>query len=293
MELLGAFGLKAVGALTLLWALLLLMWRWDDALLRGTAAKLDEEMKAGRPSAATVDAAVEALLSATLGPRLSLGRKAWAVLRTTLVSTFAMLLIYFMAIDEHVPALFGSLEAVKRLSLQFVLSGLATVYGSLWVADAVAGMLIPRLSRAGATATSLFIAFDLAVKLAALHLVTAATYVAAASLFGSFGGEPRLALGAVRESVALALRMENLTAVYVYAVLISGFPLFLTLMLRLCQIGDALPFLWRRLRPIFGVDKAPVRALAAVLAVFMAGCGLVAASMLSGAAGAAAAALAR
>ena len=163
-----------------------------------------------------------------------------------------------------------------------------TVNLPLWIADSVAGLLVPRVSRAGPGGTALLIVFDLAVKLIALHVVTAATYVSAAVLFGSFTGEPALALGAVRESLALALTFGNLSAVYVYAALISGFPLFLALLLKLSAASDALPFLWRRLRPLTGMEKTPVRTLAAVLALFLAGAGVLASLMLAGAADAAA-----
>ncbi|MEM1313318.1 MAG: hypothetical protein AAGI51_02110 [Pseudomonadota bacterium] len=279
---------KGLGAGVILWALLRLMWNWDDDLLKGAAATLDAEMRAGRPSRETADAAARQLLEATLGPRLPLRDKARRVFWTTLASSVALLALYFMSIPEHAAAILRDGEMIRRLSLQFVLSGLVIVYLSLWIADSVAGLLIPRMARAGPGGAALLIAFDLAAKLIALHAATAATYVGAALLVGSFGGEPALALGAVRPTLALALSFGNLSSVYVYAVLISGYPLFLALLLKLAASGDGVAFLWRRLRPLFGVERTPVRTLAAVLAAFLAGAGVVASLMLTGAADAAA-----
>ncbi|MEM6745627.1 MAG: hypothetical protein AAF676_18105 [Pseudomonadota bacterium] len=287
MDPLAALGIKGLGAGVILWTLLRLMWNWDDDLLAETASDLDAEMRAGRPSKETAWMAAAQLLNATLGPRQPVAAKARRVFWTSLASCLALLALYFMTIPEHAAATLRSFEAVKRLSLQFVLSGLVTVFLTLWIADTVAGLLVPRIARAGPGGTALLILFDLAVKLIALHAATAATYVSAAVLFGSFGGEPALALGAAPESLALALGFGNLSAVYVYAALISGFPLFLALLLKLSAASDALPFLWRRLRPLTGMDKTPIKTLAAVLALFLAGAGLVASYMLAGAAEAA------
>ena len=115
MDLLAAFGFKTLTAGVILWALLRLMWDWDDDLLAETAAALEAEMRAGRPSQATAWTAAAQLLNATLGARLPFADKARRVLWTSVASSVAMLALYIMELHEHAAAIAHSFEADNRL----------------------------------------------------------------------------------------------------------------------------------------------------------------------------------
>jgi hypothetical protein len=73
------------------------------------------------------------------------------------------------------------------------------------------------------------LAADIAARIGgfiALHLLI---YPGSALMFGSFGGDPLQALRVVRPTLAQAAAFGNLSGVYLYATLVSAFPLHMVL----------------------------------------------------------------
>lgn len=107
--------------------------------------------------------------------------------------------------------------------------------------------------RAGALAPGLVLALDAPLRIAifvALHILI---YPGSALAFGSFRGDPLLALRAVGPTLAQAAGFANLSGVYLYATLVSALPLNMAL-------ADALAR--RRFGKRLGLEQLIVAALA-------------------------------
>ncbi len=271
---------KLVGAAGIFAALTVFLWDWDKPLLGVVVRALSQSLRAGRTPGHRETAALSAeVLRSSIGPR-PVGALALHVLWTSLVSLVLLSIFYFMTIPEHLTAFFGTWESVRRFLVIFILNGLTTVFLVGYAGAAAMGPLVPRIAAAGPWGVFRFILFDLAVKLVALVLVTAATYVLFARLGGSFGGSWRTALGVIPETLAMALRVENLASVYVYAALVGGFPLFVVLLVKLSGRYAVFPLFWQRLGRLFPLDEKPVRYFGILLAIFAAAAAVVASLVL-------------
>ena len=262
--------LRLAGGAGIFAALTVFLWDWDKRLLGDVVRALSRSLQAGRRPGRDETAALSAeVLRTSIGPR-PIGRLALHVLWTSLVSLFLLAIFYFMTIPDHVTAFFGTWESVWRFLVIFLLNGLTTVFLVGYASAAVLGPLVPRIAAAGPWGVVRFILFDLAVKLVALVLVTAATYVLFAEIGGSFGGSWRTALRVIPETLGLALEVENLASVYVYAALLGGFPLFVVLLVKFSGRYAAFPLFWQRLGRLFPLDEKPVRYFGILLAIFAA-----------------------
>lgn len=262
--------MKLAGGGGIFATLTVFFWGWDKRLLGDAVVALSRSLEAGRVPGRDETAALSAgVLRSSIGPR-PVGALALHVLWTSLVSLILLANFYFMTIPDHALAFFGTWESVWRFLVVLLLNGFVTVFAVGYVAAAVMGPLVSRVAAAGPAGVLRFILFDLAVKLAALVLVTAASFVLFARLYGSFGGSWRTALSVIPETLALALRVGTLASIYVYAALLSGFPLFVVLLIKLSGRYAAFPAFWRRLARLVPLDEKPVRYFGILLAIFAA-----------------------
>lgn len=114
--------------------------------------------------------------------------------------------------------------ALARFLRQILTNGLPVVFAVNTVSVILLSQLRLRKVAAGAALMLDFLART--AFFAALHAVI---FFASALMFGSFGGDPLLALRVVGPTLAQAAAFGNLSGVYLYATLISALPLHMAL----------------------------------------------------------------
>ena len=120
----------------------------------------------------------------------------------------------------------GGGPAVGLLLRQIAVNGLPTVVAATWAG----AVLLDTWARGrGPWAVALA---DTTVRLLVVAILHAATFAVAAHAFGSFGGDRVIALRVVAPTLARAALFENLSGVYLYAVLAIALPMQVAAMRR-------------------------------------------------------------
>ncbi|MDF2233431.1 hypothetical protein P2H44_12795 [Albimonas sp. CAU 1670] len=289
MEFLASVGVALAAGAGIFAVLAAVTWNWDAGLLTRTARDLAQALAA--PGAgdgpaersakqAAARAASEAFLRAALGPEAPFVRFALRAATASAGALAAMTLIYFLSIPGLPVDFFTDGTSLKLLLRQVALNGFVSAFLVTWASWAVGGAMIPRLAGAGPGRLALHIVFDIAFKLALLCGLSAVIFALFAKVFGSFGGSPAVAVSVVPETIAAALQFRALSGAQVYAALLSGFPWFLLMTLRLAGARPWTAELWRRVERTAPIADRPFRFLGLLLAAFCALSGLAAAQML-------------
>lgn len=215
--------LRLVAAAILFLALLVPL----GAALRRLPPELRDRLAEARRGAPAADPelarrAAEAGLAAALATRLRPLAFLGHALLLGLCGVAAVLSVWVLAEPGRAAALIADPGPFSNLSFAFVSSEALGLLLLIWIAAAVETPLAPR-----AAAAPRLLWLDPALRLLLLVPVTAGVFVAYAWTVGAFGGEARGALAAVPGSLGLALAAANLSAVHVWAALISGTPLLL------------------------------------------------------------------
>ncbi len=281
MEILSSLlGVLATG-LGIFTVLAAVTWNWDAGLLKGTARTLARELaRPGRAGEAAAREASEAFLRAALGPEAPFGRFALRAAACSAGALLALTLVYFQSIPDLPASFFTEWASLKLLLRQMLLNGFVSAFLVTWASWAVGGAMIGRLAGAGPGRLALHIAFDILLKLALLLGASAVIFALFARFAGSFGGSVETAVAVVPETLASALAFRALSGAQVYAALLTGFPWFLLLILRLAAPRPWVGELWRRVGRALPIEDKPFRFLGILLAGFCAVSGLAAAQML-------------
>lgn len=115
-------------------------------------------------------------------------------------------------------------SALARFLRQIVTNGVPTVF----TVNAVSMMLFAHL-RSRSVDAKAALALDFAARTVLFAALHALVFFASASLFGSFGGDPKQALRVVGPTLGQAAGFGNLSGVYLYATLVSALPLHMAL----------------------------------------------------------------
>lgn len=277
MELLAATGIRLGGALGIFAVLCGLLWDWDKPLLGGVARALARDLRQGRThDPAASNGAASALLRAALGPGLPFRRFIAKVAGASLCSLVALILVYFMSMPGLTVGFFTDEMSLKLLLRQVAFNGFLIVFLVTWASWAVGARFAGRLAEASAARLALHIVFDILLKLALTVVVTGAVYAAFAHFAGSFGGSVVTALRVIPETLQGAFAFRGLSGAYVYATLLTGFPYFMALLLRISATRPEAGALWRRVARVAPIEDKPFRFLAVLLAGFSAAAGLIA-----------------
>jgi hypothetical protein len=276
MGMAGELGLRLAGAAAILAALSAFFWDLDRRLTGGAGLAVSQSLAAGRRPGPGQTAALSAeLLRGSIGPR-PVGALALHILQSSLVALLVLAIVALMTTPDHLATFLGTWESVRRFVAILLLNGLTSVFLAGYAAAAVIGPLAPRIAACGPAGAAGFVLAELAVRLAALVLVTAGTYVLFARIGGSFGGSWRTALAVIPETLALALRGHSLASVVTYAALLGGLPLQVVLLVKLAGSSPGFPALWRGLGRLVPLDGRPVRFFGILLAILAAAAALVA-----------------
>jgi len=273
-ELAIALGAQVAGATIIFMLLASLLWRWDERILDTLAKTLAADIERRAPDPHATQQAAADLLSSMVGREVGLLSLALEALSHTVVSLAVVFAFYLMNNYAFAVQLWDDGLARALLINQFIFTGLLVVFLATYASLAVTAYFRHEIARSGPWQLAAFIAFDILFKLAVFSVLTAAVYVAFARIQGSFGGDVRTAVTVVPETIRYALTFQGLAGVYVYAVLISGFPLFIILVMKLAVGSRVFARSWPRVARLLPIENKPFRFLGIMLATFVAASGL-------------------
>ena len=156
--------------------------------------------------------------------RLPVTRFALNTVVLSLLALAPVLGLYIAMVPGFWPHLIAADAALARFFRQILTNGLPVVF----VVNALGFVLFARL-RAERLRPGAVLVIDMVARIGAFIALHVAIYPASALMFGSFGGDPLQALGVVGPTLAQAAAFGNLSGVYLYATLVSAFPLHMAL----------------------------------------------------------------
>ncbi|MGR3434272.1 MAG: hypothetical protein ACU0CO_05180 [Shimia sp.] len=162
----------------------------------------------------------------TPGP-LDIAQPAWRFLRNLLLMSVAALtagMALYVALRPGTAEMLtaNGWPAARLLLRQTLVNGLPVVAITTWVGAVLHGAQTePAMSH---KRWLVLAAADPVIRLAVFAGLHAAIYVLAADWFGSFGGDKVTALRTVAPTLARAAWLENLSGVYLYAILAVSLP---------------------------------------------------------------------
>jgi len=142
----------------------------------------------------------------------------------SLIGLAPALALYIALIPGFFSHLYGTEGALAGLTRQILTNGLPVVF----VVNAFGLSLFAQL-RAERIRPEFVLAADMAARIGAFIALHVLIYPASALIFGSFGGDPLLALRVVGPTLVQAATFGNLSGVYLYATLVSALPLHMVL----------------------------------------------------------------
>ena len=137
-----------------------------------------------------------------------------------------MLLLYVLLSPGFASALAAGGASLSRFSRQLITNGVPVVVVVNYV-----GFFLFALSnkQPGSNRDSaIFIAVDVVARIGVFVGLHALIYVLSADWFGSFGGDPVVALRVVGPTLVRSAYFENISGVYLYATLVGALPLYLS-----------------------------------------------------------------
>ncbi len=142
----------------------------------------------------------------------------------SLIGLLPVLALYVALVPGFWSHLIATEAALTGFSRQILTNGLPVVF----VVNAFSLSLFAQL-RAERLRPGLVLAADMASRIGAFIALHVLIYPASSLIFGSFGGDPLQALRVLGPTLAQAAAFGNLSGVYLYATLVSAFPLHLVL----------------------------------------------------------------
>lgn len=155
---------------------------------------------------------------------LPLARFARNTILLSLIGLGPVLAVYVALVPGFWSHLISTEAALAGFSRQILTNGLPVVF----VVNAFGLSLFARL-RADRLRPEQVLAADMAARIGGFVALHVLIYPASALMFGSFGGDPLQALRVLGPTLTQAAAFGNLSGVYLYATLVSAFPLHLVL----------------------------------------------------------------
>lgn len=246
--------------------------------------------KAGPATLALAEAAMRECVAAQIGPHAPIRRMLLTTLVASAVASLSLLFVYIGASRGFLFQFTTDWTALALVIRQYAFSGFVSILLATFASFSLVGALAGVLARASPGALALLAVGDMGLRMVVFAGATAATHVAFALLFDSFGGSVSTAIGVVPETLAYAAGFRGLFSAHLYAALTSGFPLFLLLAIKVLVASPTLAAGWRRVVPGPATGEAPVRAAMLLMAAFLGLCAalatlLIDAGRLTGASG--------
>jgi hypothetical protein len=146
------------------------------------------------------------------------------VLLFSIVGLLPVLLLYVFSSPGFASSLAEGGPALSRFLRQVATNGLPVIFVSNYV-----GFFLFALSQnenAGDRDPAIYALLDVPVRVFVFLTLHIVIYVLSADWFDSFGGSRATALRVVAPTLARSAMFENISGVYLYATLVSAFPLY-------------------------------------------------------------------
>ncbi len=188
------------------------------------------------------------------------------VFKLTCLSLFLFLSIY----ASKTEGLYSILGTSGFLS-QFIFNGFVVTYLTNFFIFLTYSVLIDRFINGSLSASLLIVVIDQFIKVMLFLILTAITYMWFADFRGAFGGSRIEALKAIPVTVTMALKFQNLTSVYIYSFLLSSFPLFIVLIIKIIAGNVKINNVLKSILFWLPFENKPLRFVGSLFALF---CGI-------------------
>lgn len=245
----------------------MLFYKADGILSSGASKALTEAINdvTNKPTDSRWSRAIDEFLSENFPPKGNPGKFWLSVFVLTAVSLFFLLSIYASQMTSLVDQLL-----TKGFIQQFLGNGLVIVFIINALAYAQYRHLLGSFSADSLGKNLLWIFADFCAKAILFVVLTAIIYMAFALTTGAFTGSIESALRSVPITIRDALFFRNLTSVYIYSLLLSSFPIFVAIIVKLLILSPSFAKFAQRVLFFFPIAEKPLRASAIIFAAFSA-----------------------
>ena len=245
-------------------------WKADSLISKSGREILEKliSQSISEPERSELRQVIVIFLKQYFSPNLPARTYVWNVAILTLASMLILLLVYMDKTEGFLAQLASDPYALQHFFTQFILNGFVVTYIVNHVAFSAYAPLIERVDLSKPSWSTAIIVLDMVAKTVLFSLATLVSYLLFAALFESFGGSPITAAHATMPTIRLALRFDNITAVYLYSVAISSLPMFLICLISLIAANQSLGkfiemfFFW------LPFEGRPMRSIAVVFGFF-------------------------
>ena len=246
------------------------LWNSDKVISEDGAKRLygKIEQTSDNPSESPISAVIESFLNRYF----SFNDGPWKFLVNVALLTTVSLLFFLAIYTYRTIGLFDQLFT-RGFIRQFLGNGFVVTF----IVNAFALFsyrFMVRLLVTGSIAVNLWIVLiDLILKILLFIVATGFTYVVLASVGDAFNGDWLAALHAVPITISQAIRFRNLTSVYMYSLVMSSFPIFVVIMIKILALEPRAAKMFAGLLYWLPFKFKPLRAISTVFAAF---CGVLA-----------------
>jgi hypothetical protein len=241
------------------------LWNSDKVISEDGAKTLYREIEgaAKNPGGSRIAEVLEAFLRHHFSVDHGILRFLRNVLLLTLLSLFAFLAVYTYTTKGLVQQLLTT-----GFLRQFFGNGFVVTFLVNTIVLLTYPLVIAWFARDSLRRNLFLLLLDLIFKVALFFFLTAITYMFFASAYGAFGDDVMNALRAVPRTIGNAIQFRNLTSVYLYSLLLSSFPVFVVMLLKLMAREPKFARAVRGLLFWLPFKSKPLRAASAVFALF-------------------------
>ena len=247
-------------------ALIVGLFYGSDKLLSTAASKSIAEAimdVAAQPKDSKWSAALQEFLAEHFPPKGNPGKFWFSVLLSTLVSLLIVLAIYAARMSSLISQLLTTGFLRQFIGNGILITLLVNAFAYWQYRNLLQSFVSSSIFR-----NVLWILADLFAKAILFIILTAIIYCTFALTSRAFGGSLESALKAVPITIHEALFFRNLTSVYLYSLLLSSFPIFLAIVIKLFILHPAFARVSQKILFFLPLAEKPVRAAAIIFAFF-------------------------
>jgi hypothetical protein len=246
------------------------LWKSDKVISEDAAKLLYDKIEKTfvDPAQSPISETIERFLNRYFSFTDGIGKFIVNVFLLTAVSLLLFLSIY----ASRTIGLFGQLLSPGFI-LQFLGNGFVVTFIVNLLVLYSYRYLVTLLVSSSVLLNLLLVLADLTMKVLLFIVWTACTYVLFAAGGNAFGGDPIEALEAVPATILQAITFNDLTSVYMYSLVMSSFPIFVVVLIKVMVANPGAAKGVRTLLFCLPFKSKPLRAISSLLALF---CGILA-----------------
>jgi hypothetical protein len=243
----------------------IVLWNSDKVLSKNGAKALYSaiEQTAQKPSESEISNILESFLSKYFSLKNGLITFTFNVFLLTLTSLLCLLSIYAYKTQGLSERLL-----TEGFLTQFIGHGFVITLVINYFTFAAYPLFIRSFSSDSLACNLRTLFFEIFIKAGSFVLLTAFIYILFSFSRGSFGGSALLAIEAVPVTLISAVKFENLVSVYLYSLVISSFPIYVVILIKMMIVNKRFSMIVRGLLFWLPFETKPLRAVSTVFAIF-------------------------